>query len=459
MSVLPTLLTLDELTRLADAGTIESVLVVFPDLYGRFMGKRLDATFFLNAVAKAGMHACNYLFTVDMEMNPVSGYQFANWGSGYGDFLLAPDLNTLRVAHWQPNTAMVICDVMEESSKQLICQAPRAILKQQLSKAAERGYTVKSASELEYYVFKNPYSEAYEKDYFDLTPAGWYIGDYNILQNNREEAFNSVIRRHLRQSGVEIEGCKSEWGLGQQEFNMRFCDVMNMADNHSIFKQCAKDVAEQMELSVTFMAKYKHDQAGSSCHIHLSLWQNEQNAFSGDVPFEEVNASDAFRWFLGGWIKHTPELMVFYAPTVNSYKRFRHGSWAPTRLAWAFDNRTVAFRIVGRGRELRIECRIPGADCNPYLAYSAALASGLSGIANQIEPPPLFKGDAYVAPDVPHLPSTFLDAIERFEQSSFAVKVFGKEVVEHYAHFYRSELEEFDRVVTDWERRRYFERI
>ncbi len=453
------LLTIDDLIRLAENGEVESILAVFPDLYGRLMGKRFDINFFIENVAGAGAHACDYLLTVDMEMNPVRGYRFANWEKGYGDFLLVPDMKTLRVADWLRRTAIILCDVQEEGSGQLIPQSPRSLLKLQVEKATAAGFTIMAASELEYYTFNNSYKEATEKGYSGLAPLGWYIGDYSALQSNREESLNRAVRQHLKKSGVIVEANKSEWGVGQQELNLRYCDVLKMADNHSIFKQCIKDVAGQSGMSVTFMAKYKQSQAGSSCHLHLSLWDGERNAFGGDIALGGFSVSDTFRWFLGGWIHHVPELMVFYAPTVNSYKRYQHGSWAPTRLVWAFDNRTGAFRVVGQGKDIHIECRLPGADCNPYLAYSAALASGLDGIENQIEPPPLFQGDAYSAQELPEIPGTLQDAIALFRRSSFTSKAFGKEVVEHYLRFYQNEQDTFNSAVTDWEAERYFERI
>jgi glutamine synthetase len=292
-----------------------------------------------------------------------------------------------------------------------------------------------------------------------LEPAGWYLEDYHMLQGTREEGFNGAVRRHLRHSGVPVECSKGEWGLGQHEINVQFADMLTMADRHSVYKQCLKEVADQQGLSVTFMAKYASEGAGSSCHIHVSLWQDGQNAFKGTETFGPVKCSDAFRWFLGGWLSHVSDFMVFYAPTVNAYKRYQAGSWAPTRIAWSYDNRTAGFRVVGRDDTLRIECRIPGADCNPYLAFAAALASGLDGIANRIEPPEMFDGNVYAADSVSRVPQTLEHACQRFEQSAFAKKVLGQEVVRHYAHFYRVEQEAFANAVTDWERQRYFERI
>jgi glutamine synthetase len=289
--------------------------------------------------------------------------------------------------------------------------------------------------------------------------VGWYLEDYHLLQGTRLERLNARVRRHLRTSGVPVESSKGEWGLGQHEINVRYADVLTMSDRHVVLKQCVKEVAEQEALAVTFMAKYAADGAGSSCHLHLSLWHEGKNAFAGEQRVGPVLGSDVFRWFLGGWIARVPDLMVFYAPTVNSYKRYQDASWAPTRLAWSFDNRTAGFRVVGQGPSLRIECRLPGADCNPYLAFAAALASGLDGVRRQVEPPPLFEGDAYAARELPRVPHTLADAIARFAASEFAREVFGAAVVEHYTHFFRTEQAAYDRAVTDWERQRYFERI
>ena len=458
MSKIRGMLTLDELAALVEAGEIETVAVMFADHYGRLMGKRFDAEFFIDDGADHGTHSCDYLLTVDMEMEPVPGYQFANWELGYGDFHLVPDLGTLRHASWLDKTALVMCDLQDEKTDQLISVAPRSMLHRQLERAAAMRYSAKAGSELEYYIFEDSYREAYDKGYANLKTAGWYLEDYHMLQGMREEKFTAAARRHLKYSGVPVENSKGEWGLGQHEINIRYADALTMADRHIIYKQCLKEVAEQMGVSVSFMAKYAADQAGSSCHLHLSLWQGEDNIFPGDQPIGPVQSSDVFRWFLGGWIKHAPEFMVFYAPTINAYKRYQDGSWAPTRLAWSYDNRTAGFRVVGQGQSLRIECRIPGADCNPYLAYTAALASGLDGIARQIEPTDIFEGDVYAAQDLPQVPKTLNEAIGALAQSIWARETFGEAVIEHYLHFFRTEQRKFDAVVTNWERARYFER-
>ncbi len=447
------------LAKLVADNAIDTVLVVFTDLYGRFMGKRFDAAFFLESVKDEGTHACDYLLTADMEMEPVPGYEFASWALGYGDVHLVPDLSTMRVASWLEKTALVICDVESDADHTRVAVAPRSLLRTQVERATKAGYDVITASELEYYIFENSYRNAASRHWHDLEPAGWYIEDYHAFQGARVEKLNAVVRRHLSRSGVPVESSKGEWGLGQHELNVRYTDALAMADRHAVYKQCVREVADQLDLSVTFMAKYHPDRAGSSCHVHLSLWSGKENVFSGEDQLGRVHCSDVFRWFLGGWIAQVPDVMVFYAPTVNSYKRYQAGSWAPTRLAWSCDNRTAGFRVVGSGNSLRIECRIPGADCNPYLAFAAALASGLNGIEEQIEPPDVFEGDVYVAENLPHVPKTLRDATDLFEQSAFARSAFGDSVVEHYAHFFRTEQTAYDRTVTDWERARYFERI
>lgn len=448
-----------ELRELVARGEIETVVAGFTDHYGRLLGKRHDAESFVADILEGGAHACNYLLTVDMEMNPVPGYRFANWELGYGDFHLVPDLSTLRRASWLDKTALVLCDLRDEATNELIDVAPRSILRRQLEAASALGYSSYAASELEYYVFRNSFRDAARMDYRDLEPAGWYLEDYHILQGTRNETLTAALRRHLKQSGVPVENSKGEWGAGQHELNVRYAEPLEMADRHVVFKQCLKEVADAAGASVTFMAKFAADQAGSSCHIHFSLQREGRNAFAGEHAIGRVRCSDVFRWFLGGWMAHVPEVMVFYAPTVNSYKRYVDSSWAPTRIAWSYDNRTAGFRVVGDGESLRIECRIPGADCNPYLAFAAALASGLDGVRRKIEPPALFSGDVYAARELPRVPYTLADAASRFTHSAFAKQAFGEAVTEHYSHFFRTEIEAYDKAVTDWERRRYFERI
>lgn len=455
------MLTLDALRSKVEAGEIDTVVTMFTDLYGRQMGKRVDAEFFLEQVADGGMHACNYLFTVDIPMEPTPGYKYANWELGYGDFHCVPDLATLRQATWLDKSAVVICDIQDDKTHEAVSVAPRSVLNRQIAAAAELGYQAMASSELEYFIFDETYKSARQKHYADLEHFGAYIEDYHILQGTREEVLNAAARRHLANSGVPVESSKGEWGAGQHELNIRYADVRTMADRHILYKQCFKDIAHQVGLAVTFMAKFDADVAGSSSHLHLSLWDQEgkRNIFDGDKPLGPVLGSDEFRWFLGGWIAHARELMVFYAPTINSYKRYQASSWAPTSLAWSYDNRTAGYRVVGHGKSLRIESRLPGADINPYLAYAAALASGLDGIRNKIEPPAIFQGNVYAAAELPKVPMTLRESIAELDRSAFARQALGEDVVEHYLHFFKTEQAAYDKAVTDWERSRYFEQI
>ncbi len=453
------MLSAERLRELVAQDQIETVIVAFTDHYGRLTGKRYDAEMFVEDTINHGTHGCDYLLTVDMEMEPVPGYKFANWELGYGDFHLVPDLNTLRMASWLDKTALVLCDVRNEKTHAAVSVAPRSILRRQIGAARNLGFESFAASELEYYLFQNSYREAAADGWRNLEPAGWYLEDYHILQGTRTEAYTAAVRHHLKHSGVPVENSKGEWGLGQHELNVRYAEALEMADRHVVYKQCLKEVADAMGVSVTFMAKFAQDRAGSSCHIHFSLWRDGRNAFAGDKQFGPVKCSDEFRWFLGGWMAHVYDVTPFYAPTINSYKRFVDGSWAPTRLAWSYDNRTGGFRVVGHDQSLRIECRIPGADANPYLAFAASLASGLDGVANKIEPPECFTGDIYAAKYLPRVPYTLSEATDKFAASDFAKRAFGEDVVEHYTHFFRTEQAAFNSAVTDWERKRYFERI
>lgn len=453
------MLTLEGLRTAVGDGSIDTVVVAFADHYGRLHGKRVDAHHFLDEVHDHGTHGCDYLLTVDMEMNPVGGYRYANWELGYGDFHMVPDLATLRVASWLERSALVLCDLADPATHEPVTVAPRSILKRQIARAHEAGFTIKAASELEYFLFEDSYRDAMEQGYDGLTPAGWYIEDYHLLQGTREEHYNGAVRRALNASGIPVESSKGEWGRGQHEMNIRYADVLDMADRHAIMKLAMKEIAELAGVSVTFMAKPDASEAGSSSHLHLSLWEGDRNAFVGTDDLGGLAVSDRFRGFLGGWMSRAAELMVLMAPTVNSYKRYIDASWAPTRIAWSHDNRTAGFRVVGSGPSLRIECRIPGADVNPYLVYAGAIAAGLDGIERGIEPPPMFQGDVYQAAELPQVPMNLREATERFAASEFAAEALGEEVREHYAHFLRQEQAAFDVAVTDWERARYFERI
>jgi glutamine synthetase len=449
-------MTPDELTARVGAGEIDTVVVGFTDHYGRLMGKRFDAEFFLDDALANGTHACDYLLTVDMEMEPVSGYDYANWDRGYGDFHMVPDMNTLRTAGWAERTAIVQCDLVDATTHALVDVAPRSILLRQIERLAEHEMSVLAASELEFVLYNDGYREAHEKGFTGLERAGWYIEDYHLLQAARVEPYVGAARRALKASGIPVENSKGEAAVGQHELNIRYADVLSMADRHAVMKHGMKELADAMDVSVTFMAKPHTGEAGNSCHIHLSLWDA-----TGDTNlFDDGSAgSDVFRWFLGGWMAHMQDFMPFYAPTINSYKRFEDASWAPTRIAWATDNRTAGFRIVGGGPSLRIECRIPGGDCNPYLAYAAAIASGLDGIEQKLEPPPAHRGDIYRADALPKVPNTLRDSVAGFSASSYARAAFGSQVVDHYTHFFQAEVASFDAAVTDWERARYFDRI
>ncbi len=453
------MLSVETLKQLVADEQIETILTVFPDLYGRLVGKRITGDFFVNDVLKDGFHACDYLLACDMEMEPVPGYKFTSWATGYGDFRLVPDLTTLRHASWLEKTAIVICDVYNEEKDELVEIAPRNILRQQLDRVKALGYTAMGASELELYVFSDSYEEARRKNYHDLQPIGSYIEDYHIFQGTKEEFLIGAIRKHLDRSGIPVEFSKGEWGPGQQEINLRYCDFLEMADRHTLYKHAAKEIAWQNNVAITFMSKWDERFAGSSMHLHASLWNAAGEAlFPGEEPFGPVHSSPLFRWFLGGWMAHIREIFPFYAPYPTSYKRYVAGSFAPTGIAWSYDNRTAGFRILGHGSSLRLECRAPGADANAYLAFAVTLAAGLDGIQNQIEPPAMFEGDVYEARDLPQVPHSLNEAIHALDTSEWARTALGTEVVDHYLHFFRTEQRKFDQVVTSWERARYFER-
>jgi len=458
------MLTEAELRALVASGEIETVLTVFPDLYGRLVGKRITGHYFCDDVLGHGMHACDYLLACDMEMDPVPGYRFASWADGYGDVHCVPDISTLRRATWLERTALVLCDVYDEEQETLVEVAPRTILKRQIERAAAAGLRAMGASELEFFILRETYESAERKGFDNLEPFGWYVEDYHTLQGFKEEPVVGAIRRHLDGSGVPVEFSKGEWGPGQHEINVRYTDFLQMCDRHVIYKQCAKEVAIQQGLALTFMAKFDERYAGSSMHMHSSLWALDSGAplFAGKgaaVTGDLSQHPEHFRWWLGGLMHHARACTLLFAPYVNSYKRFRAGSFAPTGIAWSYDNRTAGFRIVGRGPSLRVECRMPGADANPYLAFAATLAAGLDGIANRIEPPPMFRGDVYAAENQPTVPKTLPEAIAAFEASPLFRSAFGEAVVEHLVHFARTEQRKFDEVVTTWERRRFLERV
>ena len=457
------MLTVEELAALVDTREIETVLTVFPDLYGRLVGKRIVARYFLDEVRAHGMHACDYLLACDMEMDPVPGYRFASWAEGYGDVRCVPDASTLRRASWLDRTALVLCDVVDEKRNAPATVAPRTVLRRQLERAAAAGVRVMTASELEFFVLRDSFAAAERKRFHDLEPFGWYIEDYHTLQGRKVEPLVGAIRRHLEASGVPVEFSKGEWGPGQHEINLRYADALEMADRHVVYKQAAKEIADEQGLAVTFMAKLDERWAGSSMHVHSSLWSVDGTTplFVGDgalLAGSRARVSDRFRWWLGGLMTHARASTLLFAPSPNSYKRYQAGSFAPTRLAWSYDNRTAAFRVVGHERSLRVECRVPGADANPYLVFAATIAAGLDGLARRLEPPPIFRGDAYAAADLPRVPLSLPEAVAEFEGSALFREALGPEVVEHLVHFARTEQRKFDEVVTSWERRRYLER-
>jgi glutamine synthetase len=449
--------TLEELT---DAGEIDTVLCMFTDLQGRFMGKRVLPHFFLEEVlGEEGLHACLYLLAIDMEMEPLPGYKYASWETGYGDFKMVPDLSTLRLVPWIDKTALVICDVHDEETNEPVEVAPRQILKRQVERAATEGYQVKTGSELEFYMFKDSFDEAAQKRYQGLQPSSNYIMDYHMLQTTKDEWLIRKMRNDLAGAGIPIEFSKGEFGRGQQEINFTYRDALQTADNHAIFKHGAKEIAALGGAAVTFMSKYTMAEAGSSCHLHSSVWNaegNESLMWDDDDPH---HMTETFRDYLGGLMATAREMAWMFAPFVNSYKRYQLGSWAPTAIVWSHDNRTCGFRIVGEHKGNRVESRLPGADMNPYLGMAATIAGGLHGIKNKIEAPEMFVGNAYEAKDVPRVPSSLHEAIAEMEKSEVAREAFGDFVFEHLLNTARQEQIIFDnQTVTDWELERYFER-
>jgi glutamine synthetase len=441
--------TADELRSEVESGAIDTVIVAFTDMQGRLMGKRLHGEFFLEGeVAEHGVEGCNYLLALDMEMDPTPGYGIASWERGYGDFGLNPDMATLRSIPWLEATALVLCDVVWHDGSP-VNPSPRQVLKRQVERAAELGYTAKFGSELEFYLLKDSYEEAHAKHYRELTPSVPYILDYHILATTYDEPLIRQIRNGMQGAGIRVETSKGEAWPGQQEINFRFDDAVTMADNHTIYKNGAKEIAHLNGQSITFMAKPDHTWIGNSCHIHSSLWRDGESAFAGE--------SDVFKQYLAGQIASLKELAIFLAPTINSYKRFAAGSWAPTTLAWGHDNRTCGFRIVGHGAGLRAETRIPGGDANPYLAFAALLAAGLNGVEQGLELPPPLEGNAYES-DAERFPHSLREAIAALEGGTMARAAFGDDVVDHYLNYARTEQRLFDEVVTCYERERMFER-
>jgi glutamine synthetase len=444
------------LEALIRKGDVDTVLTVFADGLGRLMGKRVVGRYFLDHVLHEGVHACIYLFTVDMEMEPLPGFKLTSWERGYGDMKLVPDLATWRVLPWLPKTALVFCDVYTEEGEP-IEEAPRWVLRRQLDRAAAAGYRVKTASELELYLFRESFDEARAKRYHGLTPVSNYLEDYHILQTSKEEPLVRAIRNGMEAARVPVEFSKGEWGRGQEEINLRYADALEMADRHVLYKHGVKEIAWQQGCSVTFMAKYDMGAAGSSFHLHSSVWDKagRRNVFAA----KDRAGTPIFQQWLAGQMAMARDFAYFYAPTVNAYKRYQAGSFAPTRIAWGWDNRTCGFRICGAGGGFRVENRIPGADANPYLAFAATIAAGLHGIHKGLRPPPMYEGNAYEDASLPQVPKTLRDALAALEASEIARAALGPRVVEHYLQHGRLEQQAYDQSVTDWELIRHFERI
>ncbi|MEU1011160.1 glutamine synthetase family protein [Streptomyces sp. NPDC088810] len=445
-------LSVEELHALVAGGEIDTVVLAFPDMQGRLQGKRFAARFFLDEVLHHGTEGCNYLLAVDTEMNTVDGYAMSSWERGYGDFAMHPDLSTLRRIPWHPGTALLVADLAWNDGSPVVA-APRQILRRQLERLAALGYTAQVGTELEFIVFKDSYEQAWNANYRDLTPANQYNIDYSILGTGRIEPLLRRLRNDMAGAGLTVESAKGECNPGQHEIAFRYDEALVTCDQHALYKTGAKEIAAQEGVSITFMAKY-NEREGNSCHIHLSLADADgRNAMAGPDGMSEV-----MRHFLAGQLAALRDFSLLYAPNINSYKRFQPGSFAPTAVAWGHDNRTCALRVVGHGRSLRFENRLPGGDVNPYLAVAGLVAAGLYGIEHKLELPEPCPGNAYTA-GFEHVPTTLREAAELWENSPVAKAAFGDEVVAHYRNMARVELEAFDAAVTDWELRRSFERL
>lgn len=455
MSQNPGMLALDELQRMIADGVIDTVIVAFCDMQGRLTGKRVSARLFVEEVAEHGAECCNYLLAVDVDMNTVRGYSMASWDTGYGDMVMTPDFDTLRLIPWLPGTALVMADLSWVEGPP-VAQAPRSILNRQLDRLAERSLVPFVGTELEFMVFDDTYRQAWSSGYRNLTPATDYNVDYAIHASTRMEPLLRDIRRGMAGAGMYCEGVKGECNLGQQEIAFRYDHARVTCDNHTIYRNGAKEIAEQHGKSLTFMAKFD-EREGNSCHIHISLRGTDGAAVCAD-PDDVLGMSPMFRSFVAGQLATLRELTLCYAPNINSYKRFADGSFAPTAVAWGLDNRTCALRVVGQGHGLRVENRAPGGDVNQYLAVAALIAGGLHGIDQGLELPEPLAGNAY-ATDAERLPTTLAEAAELFARSEVAHDAFGTEVVEHYLNNARVELAAYNSAVTDWERVRGFERL
>ncbi|MFE1924080.1 glutamine synthetase family protein [Streptomyces asoensis] len=457
-------LSVDELHAHVASGEIDTVVLAFPDMQGRLQGKRFAAGFFLDEVLRNGTEGCNYLLAVDTEMNTVDGYAMSSWDRGYGDFAMRPDLSTLRRVPWNAGTALLIADLAWNDGSPVVA-APRQILRRQLERLAEHGYTAQVGTELEFIVFKDTYEQAWDANYRGLTPANQYNIDYSVLGTGRIEPLLRRIRNEMAGAGLTVESAKGECNPGQHEIAFRYDEALVTCDQHAIYKTGAKEIAAQEGVSLTFMAKY-NEREGNSCHIHLSLTDADgTNVMAGDSGpggghdgGHGGGMSDVMRYFLAGQLAALRDFSLLYAPNINSYKRFQPGSFAPTAVAWGHDNRTCSLRVVGHGRSTRFENRLPGGDVNPHLAVAGLVAAGLYGIEHKLPLPDPCPGNAYTA-EYAHVPTTLREAARLWADSPIALAAFGEEVVAHYANMARVELEAFDAAVTDWELRRSFERL
>jgi glutamine synthetase len=445
-------LDLETLRSEVDAGRIDTVLIAMTDMQGRLQGKRLTASHFLEEVVEHDAEGCNYLLAVDVDMNTVEGYAMSSWERGYGDFVFKPDLETLRIVPWQEGTAHATCDLMWEDGSAVVA-SPRQILKRQLERLSERGLEAFVGTELEFLVFMDTYEEAWRKGYRNLEPANYYNVDYSLLGTARIEPLLRRIRNSMASAGLAVENAKGECNFGQHEINFKFDRALATADGHAIYKNGAKEIAAQEGYSISFMPKFD-EREGNSCHIHLSLRGED-----GTPVFADGHGfSKTFESFIAGQLACLREFTLFFAPNINSYKRFAVGSFAPTAVAWGKDNRTCSMRVVGHGSSFRVENRLPGGDVNPYLAIAAMIAAGLHGMDNELPLEDEMAGNAYEA-DKPHVPTNLREARELFANSEAARDAFGEEVVEHYLNMARVEIEAFEAAVTDWERYRSFERL
>jgi glutamine synthetase len=450
-------LTFDELKKAVKAGIVDTVVVAMADMQGRLVGKRFQAEYFVNG-AHEETHACDYLLANDIDMEPVPGYAVASWEKGYGDFVLKPDMTTLRRLPWLDGTALVLADVLDHHHREL-AHSPRAMLKNQIARLKKAKMRAFFASELEFYLFDETFESAAQKRYAGLKTAGHYIEDYHILQTTKEESVMRAIRQGLQGAGIPVENSKGEWGPGQEEINVRYADALDMADRHVILKNGIKEIAWTQGKCVTFMAKWNYGLAGSSSHIHASLWDAAGKTSLFYDARGEYGMSSLMRSFVAGQLEYARDITYFLAPYINSYKRFQVGTFAPTKTVWSRDNRTAGFRLCGeKTKAIRIECRIGGADLNPYLAFAALIAAGLAGIEEKLKLGPPHSGDAYYGKALPEVPKTLREAAECLSKSKMLRAAFGDGVVEHYVHTAHWEQFEYDRRVTDWELMRGFER-